>query len=127
MALPEQVLVDSILVVAHPDDEVLWFSSILDDVNRIIIVFVDTDQNPERDGARRAAMASSVRGLTVRLFSSANSLRKVLARRTTSSARWRSGGMVIETTFSRKNRSSRKPPSATSWSRSFGRDSPTER
>ena len=58
MELPEKALADSILVVAHPDDEVLWFSSILDAVERIIIVFVDTDQLPERDDARRAALAA---------------------------------------------------------------------
>lgn len=29
----------SVLIVAHPDDEILWFSSILNDVKKIIFVF----------------------------------------------------------------------------------------
>jgi hypothetical protein len=31
----------SILIVAHPDDETLWFSSVLDRVDRILVCFVD--------------------------------------------------------------------------------------
>lgn len=57
MELPKQALEKSVLVVAHPDDEVLWFSSILDTVTSIVIVFVDTEQRPERDDARRASLA----------------------------------------------------------------------
>ena len=30
---------DSILIVAHPDDEVLWFSSLLDRVEKVVICF----------------------------------------------------------------------------------------
>ena len=33
---------NSVLVVAHPDDEILWFSSIIKDVDKIIIVFNET-------------------------------------------------------------------------------------
>jgi len=33
----------SVLVVAHPDDEILWFSSVLDKISKIIIVFQGTD------------------------------------------------------------------------------------
>lgn len=57
MELPKQALEESVLVVAHPDDEVLWFSSILDTVTSIVIVFVDTEQRPDRDDARRASLA----------------------------------------------------------------------
>ena len=57
MELPKQALENSVLVVAHPDDEVLWFSSILDTVTSIVIVFVDTEQRPDRDDARRASLA----------------------------------------------------------------------
>ena len=32
----------NVLVVAHPDDEVLWFSSIINEVDKIIFVFFDT-------------------------------------------------------------------------------------
>ena len=34
---------NSVLIVAHPDDEILWFSSILESVEKIIIVFKGTD------------------------------------------------------------------------------------
>ena len=44
----------AVLVVAHPDDEVLWFGSILRDVGRVIIAFRDYDAVPGL-GARRAA------------------------------------------------------------------------
>jgi len=33
----------SILVVAHPDDEVLWFSSVLERVQETIICFLEVD------------------------------------------------------------------------------------
>lgn len=36
------ILNQSTLVVAHPDDEILWFSSILDNVEKIIFVFKGT-------------------------------------------------------------------------------------
>lgn len=39
--MASQILKDSILVVAHPDDEVLWFSSILREVNHVVICFPD--------------------------------------------------------------------------------------
>jgi LmbE family N-acetylglucosaminyl deacetylase len=57
MKLPKRALEKSVLVVAHPDDEVLWFSSILDDVTSIVIVFMDTEQRPDRDAARKASLA----------------------------------------------------------------------
>lgn len=47
-------LKDAVLVVAHPDDEVLWFGSILGAVARVIIAFRDYDAVPGL-GARRAA------------------------------------------------------------------------
>ena len=34
---------NTVLVVAHPDDEILWFSSILENVSKIIIIFKGTD------------------------------------------------------------------------------------
>jgi LmbE family N-acetylglucosaminyl deacetylase len=36
-----EIFKKSVLVVAHPDDEVLWFSSILNKVDEIIICFLD--------------------------------------------------------------------------------------
>ena len=50
MELPKKTFDNSALVVAHPDDEVLWFSSILDKVSRIVIVFVDADHRASLDG-----------------------------------------------------------------------------
>jgi GlcNAc-PI de-N-acetylase len=48
----------SILVVAHPDDEVLWFSSILEHVQETIICFLDVDSRPDWSEGRRASLAS---------------------------------------------------------------------
>ena len=35
----------SILILAHPDDEILWFSSIIDKVDRILLCFCTCDSN----------------------------------------------------------------------------------
>jgi len=44
---------DSLLVVAHPDDEALWFSSVLAHVPRVAIAYLDEhDQPPEVTEAR---------------------------------------------------------------------------
>ena len=37
----------SILVVAHPDDEILWFSSILASVDHVILCYLGELVNPE--------------------------------------------------------------------------------
>lgn len=57
MDLPQEALEKSVLVVAHPDDEVLWFSSILDAVTSVVMVFTDAEHRPERGDMRRAAIA----------------------------------------------------------------------
>jgi LmbE family N-acetylglucosaminyl deacetylase len=46
----------SCLVAAHPDDEVLWFSSILTQVERVILCFEDCDEYPLLGPARRAVL-----------------------------------------------------------------------
>lgn len=56
MELPNHAWDESILVVAHPDDEVLWFSSILDKVEKIIICFVDAERHSELGAARRLSL-----------------------------------------------------------------------
>ena len=56
MELPKKALERSALVVAHPDDEVLWFGSILEQVDCIIICFVDADHWPELGRARRRSI-----------------------------------------------------------------------
>ncbi len=48
----EGALRNSLLVVAHPDDEVLWFGSLLDEIDQVVIVFCDDDAVPGL-GARR--------------------------------------------------------------------------
>ncbi len=50
------VLKGSVLVVAHPDDEVLWFCSQLPDVERVIMVFRDYDGEPGLGERRARAM-----------------------------------------------------------------------
>src|SRR5258708_39334230 len=40
------------LVVAHPDDEILWFSGVLGEVDRIIICFLSSYGNPQIGPAR---------------------------------------------------------------------------
>lgn len=44
---------NSVIIAAHPDDEILWFSSIMQDVSEIIIVYEDYWADPEL-GAKRA-------------------------------------------------------------------------
>jgi hypothetical protein len=44
---------NSILVVAHPDDEILWFNSILEKVNEIIVCFLDVKSNQVLTDGRR--------------------------------------------------------------------------
>jgi len=53
MTLAFQDLSNACLVVAHPDDEVLWFSSILDRVGRIIVCFEECADLPELGPGRR--------------------------------------------------------------------------
>ena len=46
-----------VLVVAHPDDEALWFSSILDRVRKIIVCYRADAKNPALAEARRLSLA----------------------------------------------------------------------
>src|SRR5690349_7171352 len=43
------------LVVAHPDDEVLWFSSVLGKVSRVVIAYEACDDLPGLGESRHAA------------------------------------------------------------------------
>ncbi len=51
------MLSNSILVVAHPDDEVLWFSSILDKVDEILFCFNDYPALPALGKGREKVLA----------------------------------------------------------------------
>ena len=50
-------LKDSVLVVAHPDDEVLWFSSLLDGIGKVIVVFQDSVEDSGLGERRVRAIA----------------------------------------------------------------------
>lgn len=46
------------LVVAHPDDEVLWFSSLLPQASAIIFCFEEVPSRPDWSAGRRKALAT---------------------------------------------------------------------
>lgn len=48
-----EMINNAILVVAHPDDEVLWFSAVLRKVNKVLICFLDYEPIPHVGTARR--------------------------------------------------------------------------
>jgi LmbE family N-acetylglucosaminyl deacetylase len=45
----------ALLVVAHPDDEILWFSSVIDRMQTLVFCFEDCDDLPKLGRARRGA------------------------------------------------------------------------
>ncbi len=53
--MPFDALDNAAVVVAHPDDEVLWFSSVAGRVKRVIIAYEACDLLPGLGEARRAA------------------------------------------------------------------------
>ena len=56
MQLPSNALDKSLLVVAHPDDEILWFSSIIDRFDEIVICYMDSGHSDELGAARRNSL-----------------------------------------------------------------------
>ncbi|MEL6946117.1 MAG: hypothetical protein AAFO73_00585, partial [Pseudomonadota bacterium] len=50
-------LENSILIAAHPDDELLWFASILKDVDEVLLVFEDYWPDPAIGPARAEALS----------------------------------------------------------------------
>ncbi len=44
------------IVVAHPDDEILWFSSIIKKVNKIVVCFLDVKSKPQWSKGRRRSL-----------------------------------------------------------------------
>lgn len=46
----------SAIVAAHPDDEILWFSSIFEDVDQVILCFGDVPGNSKWSRGRRKAL-----------------------------------------------------------------------
>jgi hypothetical protein len=50
--MKENIFYKSVLVVAHPDDEILWFSSVISKVDLVIICFLGNPKVPGRREAR---------------------------------------------------------------------------
>jgi LmbE family N-acetylglucosaminyl deacetylase len=48
----------SILVVAHPDDEVLWFSSVLEQIEHVVFCFMGVRSSPGLDRRRQEVLSS---------------------------------------------------------------------
>ncbi len=48
----------SAVVVAHPDDEALWLSSVLGSADRVVLCFGDLFERPKMSEARRRAVAA---------------------------------------------------------------------
>ncbi len=57
MNLPAAALENAVLIVAHPDDEILWFGSVVERMARIVIVFEDHPDETALGDARRSALA----------------------------------------------------------------------
>jgi LmbE family N-acetylglucosaminyl deacetylase len=49
-------LQDAVIIAAHPDDEILWFSSIIEKVNQVIICYINQDAQPEWTAGRHSAL-----------------------------------------------------------------------
>ena len=58
MAERHSFLRDSLIIAAHPDDELLWFGSILRQVDRVVMVFEDFWPDPSIGPARARALAN---------------------------------------------------------------------
>lgn len=57
----------SALVVAHPDDEILWFSSVVQRVDRLVMCFLDDPCNPISSAGRARVVAEYPRDQLVNL------------------------------------------------------------
>jgi LmbE family N-acetylglucosaminyl deacetylase len=58
VALESEPFASSALVVAHPDDEALWFSSVTGRVAKVVLAYEACDSLPELGPARSAARTS---------------------------------------------------------------------
>jgi len=56
MTTHREITDNSVLVVAHPDDEILWFSSVVKNVDRIVFCFSETDNDPAHSEGRKFAL-----------------------------------------------------------------------
>ena len=55
---PSPALEGSVLIVAHPDDEILWFGSIAPRVDRIVFCFSNDPAKPELKAARERTLSA---------------------------------------------------------------------
>jgi LmbE family N-acetylglucosaminyl deacetylase len=53
----DAMLQDAALVVAHPDDEILWFSSVIEHVQTVLICYLDVPSRPDWSEGRRRALS----------------------------------------------------------------------
>jgi LmbE family N-acetylglucosaminyl deacetylase len=58
MPMRPEFLTQSVIVAAHPDDELLWFNAILKEVDEVIIVFRPFWAHPDLASKRAAALAA---------------------------------------------------------------------
>ena len=73
MELPGTAFDSSVLIVAHPDDEILWFSSIIDRVDSIVICYMDAGHSVELGEARRKALTGHACAARITLLDLAQS------------------------------------------------------
>lgn len=50
------ILTKAIIVAAHPDDEILWFSSLLNKVEKLVLCYLDEAYDPDFGKKRRNAL-----------------------------------------------------------------------
>jgi hypothetical protein len=56
---------NSIIITAHPDDEILWFSSILEKVNEVAICFLDCRSKPNLSiGRQKSLLAHPIKNIS---------------------------------------------------------------
>ena len=53
---------NSIIVAAHPDDEILWFSSLLNKVDRVLLCYLGELANPDYGRFRQKALSKIANG-----------------------------------------------------------------
>ena len=52
-----EIFEKSIIIAAHPDDEILWFSSVIDRVDKIVVCFLEHRSDPGLTLGRRQALS----------------------------------------------------------------------
>jgi hypothetical protein len=51
------ILAEGVLIAAHPDDEILWFSSIIEKVKQVVICYIGVPSRPDWASGRAQALA----------------------------------------------------------------------